>query len=65
MRSYIFTPLERQLLHAWIDGKITLKDIRLKKLLWRIRKFTGVAEDVNLYVTVKSRLTEPKTTTSA
>ncbi|MEM3697937.1 MAG: hypothetical protein QXQ94_10680 [Candidatus Bathyarchaeia archaeon] len=64
MRTYIFTPLERTVLQGWLDGKLTLKDIRLQKTLSRIRLFKGLAEDVDLYLVVRSRLAESKATAS-
>jgi hypothetical protein len=62
MRSYIFTDLERRILRSWLDGKLTLKDVRLQKVLSRVRLFKTLAQDVELYLMVKRRLAEPKTT---
>ncbi|MCL6578646.1 MAG: hypothetical protein K6T73_04585 [Candidatus Bathyarchaeota archaeon] len=64
MRTYIFTPLERKVLQGWLDGKLTLKDIRLQKTLSRVRLFKELAEDIDLYLAVRSRLAESKTTAS-
>jgi hypothetical protein len=64
MRSYIFTDLERKVLKGWLSGELTLKDIRLQKVLSRIRLFKALASDVELYLEARRRLTKPKTTTS-
>ena len=65
MRSYVFTPLERQILRGWINGNITLKDIRLKKVLSRVRLFKALAADVDLYLAVRRRLAESKDAVTA
>ncbi|MEM2687897.1 MAG: hypothetical protein QW796_06075 [Thermoproteota archaeon] len=62
MRSYIFTELERRILNSWLNGELTLKDIRLQKVLSRVRLFKDLARDVELYLAVRSRLAESKTT---
>jgi hypothetical protein len=65
MRTYIFTRRERRILNRWLDGDLTLKDIRLQKVLSRVRLFKVLAGDIELYLKVRSRLAEPKTTGSA
>jgi hypothetical protein len=50
MRSYIFTALERQILRGWFKREVTLKDIRLQKVLSRVRLFKDLAADVDLYL---------------
>jgi hypothetical protein len=62
MRSYIFTALERQVLRGWLNGELTLKDVRLQKVLSRVRLFKVLAGDVDLYLKVRSRLAESKST---
>jgi hypothetical protein len=62
MRTYIFTVLERKLLNEWLRGEVTLKDIRLRKILSRIRLFKDLSGDVELYLAVRDRLAESKTT---
>jgi hypothetical protein len=48
--------LERQILRGWLKGEITLKDIRLQKVLSRVRLFKTLAGDVELYLAVRKRL---------
>ena len=60
MRSYIFTPLERRILEGWLRGEVDSRDVRLRKVLSRVRLFRRLAEDVELYLAVRRRLTEPK-----
>jgi len=62
MRSYIFTALERQVLRGWLNGELTLKDVRLQKVLSRVRLFKVLAGDVDLYLKVRSRLAESVST---
>jgi len=61
MRTYIFTVLERKILKRWLRGEITLKDVSLRKILSRIRLFTDLSSDVDLYMAVRDRLAESKT----
>jgi hypothetical protein len=61
MRSYIFTDLERKVLKGWLNGELTLKDIRLQKVLSRIRLFKALASDVELYLAIRRKIAEPKT----
>ena len=60
MRTYIFTKLERSILDGWLKGEIDWHDIRLRKILSRIRLFKDLSSDVELYLAVRSRLTESK-----
>jgi hypothetical protein len=60
MRSYVFTDLERKVLKDWLEGKLTLKDVRLQKVLSRVRLFRTLANDVELYLRVRRRLTKSK-----
>jgi hypothetical protein len=62
MRTYIFTPLERKIIKGWLKGEISLSDIRLRKILSRVRLFKKLASDVELYLAVSRRLAEPETT---
>jgi hypothetical protein len=62
MRSYIFTALERRVLRGWLNGELTLKDVRLQKVLSRVRLFKVLAGDVDLYLKVRSRLAESEST---
>lgn len=59
MRTYIFTPLERKILQEWLMGEAAT-DVRLRKILSRVRLFKDLAGDVDLYVRVRSRLAESK-----
>jgi hypothetical protein len=58
MRTYVFTELERKVLYRWLDGQLTLKDLRLQKVLSRVRLFKTLATDIDLYVRVRGRLAE-------
>ena len=65
MRSYVFTPLERRILNGWLNGELTLRDIRLQKVLSRVRLFETLANDIDLYLKVRGRLAESKSARTA
>jgi hypothetical protein len=64
MRSYIFTAREREVIQAFLEGRIpeTGKDIGMIRL--RIRTFRNLSSDINLYLKLRQRFAESKTTTS-
>jgi hypothetical protein len=64
MRTYIFTDLERTVLNKWLAGQLTLKDIRLQKVLSRVRLFKTLRGDADLYIRVSSRVAESESATS-
>ena len=49
MRTYIFTPLERKRIHAFLEGKISIRDISIKKIRFRVKNFKALKGDVELY----------------
>jgi hypothetical protein len=61
MRTYIFTPLERRILMDWLDGRIPRSDIRVRKILSRVRLFKDLAEDVDLYLRVREAISTAST----
>jgi len=65
MRSYIFTPRERKVAQAFLEGRIppTGKEIGMIRL--RIRTFKNLASDVELYLKLRSRFAETETAKSA
>jgi hypothetical protein len=62
MRTYIFTDLEKGILRSWLNGEISSGDIRVRKILSRVRLFSELASDLELYLEVRRRLAEPKST---
>jgi len=50
MRSYIFTPLERKRIRAFLDGKVSSSDISIKKIRFRVRTFETLSGDVEIYI---------------
>jgi len=65
MRTYIFTDLEKGILRSWLNGEISSGDIRVRKILSRVRLFSELASDLELYLEVRRRLAEPKSTGAA
>ena len=60
MRSYIFTPKEREVINGFFEGDIELGDDIMRQIVYRMRIFEDLAGDVELYL----RLREAITTTS-
>jgi hypothetical protein len=60
MRSYIFTKREREIIRSFLDGTVERDDPLLMVILSRIKGFTDLRSDVDLYV----RLREAVSTTS-
>ncbi|MCW4054085.1 MAG: hypothetical protein NWE84_04080 [Candidatus Bathyarchaeota archaeon] len=58
MRSYIFTKSERQTIISFLIGNIPRSDANLVVILSRIKHFTDLSSDVDLY----TRLIEVVTT---
>jgi hypothetical protein len=61
MRSYIFTEREKQVIISFVEGRIDARDRALSVILARLKGFTNLASDVNLYL----RLRELVSTKSA
>ena len=64
MRTYIFTPFEKRILMEWLNNEIPSGDIRVRKILSRIKLFNNLAGNVDLYLRVRRRLAESKTAAS-
>jgi len=64
MRTYIFTSKEREVIRKFLDGKTAAKDHAVRVLLSRVRVFKALSSDVELYLELRSRIAESKTTTS-
>jgi hypothetical protein len=50
MRSYIFPPLERERIVAFLNGEVSLSDISIKKIRFRVKTFEALRRDVDLYL---------------
>jgi hypothetical protein len=64
MRTYIFTDLERRVLNEWLSGALTQKDMRVQRVLSRVRLFSTLASDIDLFMRVRSRLAKPESAVS-
>jgi len=64
MRSYIFTDRERKIIRGFLSGRVESKDPNLMVIISRLKSFKDLSRDVELYLRLRSRLTEPETTTS-
>jgi hypothetical protein len=65
MRSYIFTAHERQVIRAFLDGKIPATDKQVGQIRWRMGLFKDLAGDVDLYLDLRRRLAESEAAVSA
>jgi len=61
MRSYIFTSLEKRVLMGWLNNKVPSGDIRVRKILSRMKLFRDLSEDVNLYIRVREAVAAAST----
>jgi hypothetical protein len=57
MRSYIFTPKERQVIQGFFEGKVKLGDDIMRQIALRLRTFTDLASDVELYLRLREAIT--------
>lgn len=53
MRSYIFTVTERKVIRGFLEGKAASNDPALEVIRSRIKSFTELASDIELYVTFR------------
>lgn len=58
MRSYIFTPKERGLIAALLDGRIGIRDDVIHVVISRVRHFKELSRDVDLYLELRRRIAE-------
>lgn len=61
MRSYIFTAREREVIQAFLKGKIPATGKAIGMIRLRVRTFSKLAGDVDLYLALKRRFAESKT----
>jgi hypothetical protein len=61
MRSYIFTPLERKRIIAFLNGEIPPGDVSIKKIRFRVKTFERLREDVELYLRVREAISTAST----
>ena len=62
MRSYIFTDRERKVIVGFFRGEVKASDDIMRQIVARMRSFRDLAGDVELYLELRRRLAEPKTT---
>jgi hypothetical protein len=53
MRSYIFTPKEREAINQFFRGKLRIGDDIMRETVWRLRSFEDLASDVELYLRLR------------
>ena len=64
MRSYIFTAHEREVIRAFLDGRIRKTDKAVSQIRWRLDLFKELAGDVDLYLELRRQLAEPEAAVS-
>jgi hypothetical protein len=65
MRSYIFTPRERQVIAGFLRGEVRASEDVIRQVVIRMRSFRDLAGDIELYLEVRRRLAEPEAARSA
>jgi hypothetical protein len=65
MRTYIFTPREREVIRGFLKGKVAAKDHAVRVITSRVRVFKELSSDVDLYLELRRRLAEPEAAVSA
>lgn len=63
MRSYIFTERERKILIGLLIGE-EISRVDVAKIMFRFRRFSQLAKDVELYLALR-KFTESKAITSS
>jgi len=61
MRSYIFTPRERRIIKAFLEGKITVSDPTIQQIRSRTKSFSQLAGDVEFYVRLRKAVSTVST----
>jgi len=56
MRSYIFTPRERNVIGRFFEGKAKLGDDIMRQIALRIRAFEDLASDIDLYLKLREAI---------
>ena len=49
MRTYIFTPREREAINGFLEGTVEWNDVIFRRVRARMVEFTDLAADVRLY----------------
>ncbi|MEM2905619.1 MAG: hypothetical protein QW587_07790 [Candidatus Bathyarchaeia archaeon] len=61
MRSYIFTPKEREVIHGYFEGRVGLGDDIMRQIVVRLRSFRNLAGDVELYLRLREAVSTAST----
>jgi hypothetical protein len=57
MRSYVFTDRERRILRSFLDGRIPINDPGVEQIRSRIKSFTELRNDIDLYIRFREAIT--------
>jgi len=55
MRSYIFTEMERRVISRFFDGLLTESETNMAKIKHRVKRYSQLERDVELYLKLKER----------
>jgi hypothetical protein len=61
MRSYIFTPKEREVINGFFEGDIEIGDDIMRQIVYRMRTFENLAGDVQLYLRLREAISTSST----
>jgi len=61
MRSYIFTERERRIIRGFLDGDVPRNDPGIQQLQSRVKSFTELSGDVDLYLKFREAMSTTST----
>jgi hypothetical protein len=61
MRSYIFTERERRIIQGFLSGTVKGKDPGLMVIVSRLKSFSNLAKDVELYIRLREAISAAST----
>ena len=61
MRSYIFTPKEKRAIEAFLSGQLPVTDHLLSQVRTRMKQFTRLNSDVDLYLRLREAVSAAST----
>ena len=61
MRSYIFTPKERQTINGFFQGNVKRGDDIMRQIVVRLRSFTDLSSDIDVYLRLRKAISTVST----
>jgi hypothetical protein len=61
MRSYIFTPKEREFINGFFEERVKIGEEIMRQIVHRLRTFENLAGDVELYLRLREAIATSST----